>query len=82
MIPSDSALANSPSMRLVAHRPKRERDEAAEARPGETGKRDARAGDEARFLRRLDLELRFVDRRRRGGGGNWFVLERMIASGA
>ena len=41
-----------------------ERDEAAEPRPDEPAEGKARAGDEARFLRRLDLELGFVDRRR------------------
>ena len=61
-------------MRFVAHKPK-----ASETRPprpvqARPREREARAGDEARFLRRLDLELRFVDRRRRGGGGNRLVL--------
>ena len=50
------------------------RDEAAEPGPGEAREREARAGDEARLLRRLDLELRFVDRRRRDVCRNRLVL--------
>ena len=73
-MPSDSALANRPSIRFVVQRPKRERDEARRARPERAAEAEARAREEARLLRRLDLALGFVDRRRRGRGRDRLVL--------
>ena len=80
--PSDCALANRPSMRLVGPQAEGERDEAGEAGPGEAAEAEAPAGKEAGFLRRLDLALLLVDRRRRGRGRDRIVLRRMIAAGA
>ena len=73
-MPSDSALANRPSIRFVAHRPKAS--ETRPPRPVQASRRQAEApaGEEARFLRRLDLALRLVDRRRGGVERNRVVL--------
>ena len=72
--PERFGLGEQPFDEVGRPQAQRERDEAAETRPDESGEGQARAGDEARFLRRLDLELRLVDRRRLDGGGNWVVL--------
>ena len=60
----------------------RERDEAAEAGPEHAGEAEPPAREEPRLLRRLDLALGLVDRRRRGRRRNRVVLRRMTAAGA
>ena len=80
--PERLRLGEQPFDEVRRPKSERERDEAAETRPGEAGEGQARAGDEARFLRRLDLDLRFVDRRGAAAAGIGSCCERMTASGA